>query len=312
MSIKNTLAIDVHGHYGAYVGTGDHRRHEFMSASIDEVIRRAKESSIAMTVVSPLQALLPRNNGDALAGNKDAFEEVPRHPELRQLVVVNPLEPETFDQARRMLKSPHCLGIKIHPEEHGYPIVEHGQKLFEFAAEAATIVLTHSGEANSLPEDFVPFANQFEEVQLILAHFGSGIDDDPSHHARAIQASKHGNIFSDTSSASSLLPGLIEWGVREVGAERILFGTDTPVYVAAMHRARIDCAELSDHEKRCVLRDNAVKLFGLYDINEDALQAVAGKANSLVERTIHDLAEQPASESYRRIVAPTQGTSSAD
>ena len=309
MSIKNTLAIDVHGHYGAYVGNGDHRRNEFMSAGLDEVIRRARESNIAMTVVSPLQALLPRNNGDALAGNKDAFQQIPRHSELRQWVVVNPLEPATFDQARQMLKSDHCMGIKIHPEEHGYPILEHGQKLFEFAAESATVVLTHSGEANSLPEDFVRFANQFPDVQLILAHFGSGIDDDPTHHARAIQASKHGNIFSDTSSATSLLPGLIEWGVHEVGSERILFGTDTPVYVAAMHRARIDCAEISDNDKRCILRDNAVKLLGLYDVKSDALQAVAAKTNSLVERTIQDLAEHPASQSYPEIGSSTHRSS---
>jgi hypothetical protein len=297
MLIKDTLAIDVHGHYGAYEGTGDHRRHAFMSAEIEEVVRRATESNIVLTVVSPLQALLPRFHGDAIAGNEDAFREVPRHSELRQWVVVNPLEPRTFDQARKMLKSDHCMGIKIHPEEHGYPIVEHGNSLFEFASECETIVLTHSGEANSLPEDYVEFADRFANVRLILAHFGSGIDDDPSHHARAIQASKHGNIYSDTSSASSLLPGLIEWGVREVGPDRILFGTDTPVYMAAMHRARIDCANLPDSDKRKILRENAMRLLGLYHIDADALRAVAAKSSSLVSRTIHEIqSKQPAVE----------------
>ena len=60
-----------------------------------------------------------------------------------------------------------------------------------------------------------------------------------------------------------IVPGLIEWAVREVGDERVLFGSDTPLYHAAMQRARIDHADLDDVEKWKILRDNAVRLFGL-------------------------------------------------
>jgi predicted TIM-barrel fold metal-dependent hydrolase len=58
---------------------------------------------------------------------------------------------------------------------------------------------------------------------------------------------------------------LIEWAVREVGAERILFGTDTPLYFTAMQRARIDHADLGDEDKRLILRDNAVRVLNLPD-----------------------------------------------
>ena len=100
-------------------------------------------------------------------------------------------------------------------------------------------------------------------MRLILAHLGCGWDGDLTHQIRAIQQNKHGNVFTDTSSARSITPKLIEWGVREVGAERILFGTDTPLYFSAMQRARIDHAELSDREKRMILCENAEKLLGL-------------------------------------------------
>lgn len=79
---------------------------------------------------------------------------------------------------------------------------------------------------------------------------------------RAIQQILHGNVFADTSSARSILPGLIEWAAHEVGAERVLFGTDTPLDSTAMQRARINHADLSDAHKRLILRDNARKLFG--------------------------------------------------
>jgi len=124
------------------------------------------------------------------------------------------------------------------------------------------IVLTHTSEQNSLCDDFVPWANQFPEVQVILAHIGHGWDGDITHQVRAIQKSQHGNMYADTSSARSITPNLIEWAVREVGAERVLFGTDTPLYSTAMQRARINHASLSDADKRLILRDNAVKLFG--------------------------------------------------
>jgi predicted TIM-barrel fold metal-dependent hydrolase len=54
---------------------------------------------------------------------------------------------------------------------------------------------------------------------------------------------------------------LIEWAVRELGPEKILFGSDTPVYFAGSQRARIDRANLTARQKRMILRENAVKLF---------------------------------------------------
>jgi predicted TIM-barrel fold metal-dependent hydrolase len=81
---------------------------------------------------------------------------------------------------------------------------------------------------------------------------------------RAIQASKHGNVLADTSSSWSILPGLIEWAVGEVGADRILSGTDTPAYFAPSQQARIDRADLTDSEKRMILCDNAKRLLPFF------------------------------------------------
>ena len=254
-------AIDVHGHYGQY-----HRdenlplKNELMSGDATVVVRRARLANTQLTIVSPLRALLPRLRAEAFRGNEEAARDVGQHSELLQWVVVDPGDPRTLQQATEMLGSPQCVGIKIHPEEHGYPIAEHGRRIFEFAASHGALILTHSGEQNSLPEDFVPLANNHPEVSVILAHHGCGWDGDPTHQIRAIQASRHGNMFTDTSSSQSITPGLIEWGVREVGVDRFLYGTDTPLYFAPMQRARIDQADLSDQDKKQILRDNAVRL----------------------------------------------------
>ncbi|MBN2290853.1 MAG: amidohydrolase family protein [Pirellulales bacterium] len=63
--------------------------------------------------------------------------------------------------------------------------------------------------------------------------------------------------------------GVLPFGVRyarfevlveEVGADRLLYGTDTPLHFAPAQRACIDLADLSMTEKRTILCDNARRL----------------------------------------------------
>jgi predicted TIM-barrel fold metal-dependent hydrolase len=265
MHMEEISAVDVHGHYGAYFGAVavDAVGNAFMSASGELVAARAAAANIEFTIVSPLKALLPRGGGNAFEGNIEAARVVANIPGLLQYVVIDPRDPRTYEQADEMLCTSRCMGVKIHPEEHCYPIRDYGNAIFEFAAARHAVVLTHSSEQNSLAADFVPLANAYPEVRLILAHIGCGWDGDLTHQVRAIHHSKHRNVWADTSSVRSVTPGLIEWAVREIGAERVLFGTDTPLYHAGMQRGRIDQAELTGPEKKLILRGNAVQLFGL-------------------------------------------------
>ncbi len=264
MPIQDYQAIDVHAHCGPCKGRLHPLMEKFTSWEADEVLEQARKANTELTIISSLLALFPRIHNDAFTGNQEIFRVVTENSRLLQWVIVDPRDPRTYDQAAEMLQHPKCVGIKIHPEEHGYPIAEHGRVLFEFAARHRAIVITHSGEQKSLPEDFVPFADRFPEVTLILAHLGCGWDGDPSHQVRAIQKGKRDNIYVDTSSAQSITPNLIEWAVQEIGADRILYGTDSPLYFAPMQRARIDHAGISDREKRLILRDNAVSLLNAH------------------------------------------------
>jgi predicted TIM-barrel fold metal-dependent hydrolase len=262
MSTESIQAIDVHAHYGNYHCCKADLVNELMSGDAGVVVERARRANVRLTIVSPLEALLPRGHGNAVSGNRNAARIVAETPGLLQYVVIDPREPETYRQAEEMLQQPQCAGIKIHPEEHVYPINEFGEAIFAFAAKHRAVVLSHSSERNSLAGDLVDWANRFPEMKLILAHIGCGWDNDYTHQVRGVQKSKHGNVFADTSSARSITPNLIEWAVTQIGADRVLFGTDTPLYFTGMQRVRIDQAELTDAEKRQILYENAEKLFG--------------------------------------------------
>lgn len=166
-----------------------------------------------------------------------------------QWAVVDPRQEETYRQAEALLKEKKTLGIKLHPKMHGYTLSDYGDALFSFAHELSAVVLTH-------PEvfpDMLALADKYPKVRLIIAHLGSDT------FMQTIGASKHGNIYTDTSGSASHQNNIIERAVEKIGPEKILFGTDT--YSSAFQLGRIAWADISDEAKKKILRDNALALF---------------------------------------------------
>lgn len=255
-------AIDVHGHFGPYDRGLGTRVDGFMSGTAAEVAQRGFECDIQITVMSAIHGLIPYR-GKAVLGNADAETSANDHPGIRFWSIVDPRVPESYAQTDRLLDHPRCMGIKIHPHAHQFEIRDFGQEIFTFAAERNAVVLTHSGDIGSYPEDFVSLADRFGNVQLILAHLGNSDDGSVMRQVQAIQHGRNGNLWVDTSSARSMFSGLIEWAVEQIGYERILFGSDTPLYWAGAQKGRIETAEIDEAAKRAILYDNAAALLGL-------------------------------------------------
>ncbi|OHB58910.1 MAG: hypothetical protein A2Y12_17675 [Planctomycetes bacterium GWF2_42_9] len=255
-------AIDIHGHFGKNCPFGRNTERPFGSAEPSKVVEIVRKFNISKIIVSPMESLFPFGDADVVKGNISAAQAVAENIELRQWVVVDPNQPASYKQAVEMLKNKNAAGIKIHPVAHIYDIKDKGAEIFSFAQEHNLIVLTHSGDAQSLPQDFVPFANDFPNLKLILAHLGSSPNEDRMLHVRAVEMSRHGNIYVDTSSAMNILPDIVENAVKRIGSDKILFGSDTPLYFTPMQRARIEFANIADADKRKILRENAIKLFG--------------------------------------------------
>ena len=257
-------AIDVHGHFGPYDRGLGTRLDLLMAGDIATVCRRAAACDIRLTVVSAIHGLIPYR-GDAVLGNEDAVKAAEAHDAIRFWTIIDPRVPESYEQSDRLLGHPRCKGIKIHPHAHEYEIREFGAAIFDFAAARDALVLTHSGDPGSYPEDFVPFVNRHANVRLILAHLGNSADGSIARQVNAIKAARNGNLFVDTSSARSMFSGLIEWAVEEIGHERILFGTDAPLYWAGAQKARIETAEIDHVAKEAILFRNAAALLNEAD-----------------------------------------------
>ena len=246
---SNIKAIDIHSHIN-HGSIFDSEEQPWESARIEKLSEMNKAANIETMFCSTFGAVL--SDQVIEEENEYMFELSQKTGNVFQWVVIDPRQQNTFVQAERMLKNDKCIGVKIHPSSHKYDIEEHGDKVFSFVKDLKTVVLIHP----KADADYIlPFADKYPDVNFILAHIWG------KPHVDAIEYSKHGNVYVDTSGSASMQNGIIEYAVERVGSTRILFGTDT--YSAGAQRGRIDYAQISETDKYNILRGNAEKLFTL-------------------------------------------------
>ena len=99
--------------------------------------------------------------------------------------------------------------------------------------------------------EVVSLARRYPEAMIVMAHYNLG---DWEFGLKAVKDTP--NIYPNTG-GSALDSGYIEAGVREVGAERIIFGTDNSICGTM---AKIHNAEITEAERRMIFSENLCRL----------------------------------------------------
>lgn len=251
-------AIDIHAHYGnpdCFPQRGVEK--ECLRLSLEALEREYGRQNVVAACLSPMEGIFPADENMLLTANALTEQLSQEYRWFYQWVVVDPLFPASYKQAEGMLKNRKCVGVKIHPDAHGYPIKTYGEEIFAFCAQQGAVLETHSGDRLSLPEELVPLAGRYPQVTVIASHLGCGYDGSVEHQVNAVKAARSGNLYTDASSARSILPNLLEWGVERITAKKLLFGTDTPLHHIAMMKQRVECANLTAEEIGDILYHNA-------------------------------------------------------
>lgn len=169
------------------------------------------------------------------------------------------------------LAGPGAVAIKIHPGQHQtYPNDPAYDVVWRLAAERSLPIITHSWALSdynptqrfAVPELYEPRIARFPQVNLVLGHSGGRYE---GHLAAAALAQRYANVYLDLSGDVYSF-GFIEWLTGQVGAERILFGTDLDWIDPRTHLGRVLDADISAHDKELILGANACRLFGLSTI----------------------------------------------
>lgn len=154
-------------------------------------------------------------------------------------------------------------GIKLHPDIQRFRIDDERAIRFFEIVDGRLPFLLHLGDNrydNSNPNRIIPVLKAFPHTVFIGAHFGGwSIWEDASR-----QLYKFDNLIVDCSSALyALSPEKAVELIRLYGADRVMFGTDYPLWNPTVEMERFDRLKLTDDEKEKILYTNASVLYGI-------------------------------------------------
>lgn len=191
---------------------------------------------------------------DMALGNNQVVELCSRHEPLEPVAVINPLTyPACLDEIEKRLQG----GIKLFrlcPREHGYPFSGQVGPLREVLRrlERARLLLV---DLCGLPmpalgaemEDLLPVPTAFtaeSDTLGLLFHAG-----------------KSGpNVWLETSRLHA--GGAVEAAVRNLGAERIVFGSNAPLRSLGSAITSLQFADLTDVDRANILEGNVQRVLG--------------------------------------------------
>jgi len=171
------------------------------------------------------------------------------HPELEGIE----------DEVERIL-SLGINGIKLHPDFQRFDIDQPNMMPIYSAIEKKLPLLIHMGDKNktfSSPKKLARVLNMFPELTVIAAHMGGYSVWDES-----IEYLVGKNIYFDTSSSLMFLDTKkATQMIKAHGVEKILFGSDYPMWSHQDELERLCRLNLTSHELDLILWENALRLF---------------------------------------------------
>jgi len=130
----------------------------------------------------------------------------------------------------------------------------------EWAIANEVVILQHewlnalgNQPTESTPFDVVELARRHPKLRIVCAHTGGNWE----LGIRAIRSTK--NVYCGLA-GSDPTNGYVEMAVRELGAERVIYGSDVGGRSFASQIAKVEGAEISDADKKLILGGNLRRL----------------------------------------------------
>ncbi len=157
------------------------------------------------------------------------------------------------------IKSLGLRGIKLHPDIQGFAFDDPVMYKLYSLMEGEMTLLVHAGDKRydfSGPARIASVLDKFPGLDVICAHLGGYSEWDG---AEQILAGRR--LWVDTcSSLPFITPERARRLIAAFGAERVLFGTDYPMWDAAEEMERFNALGLSEEQRERILWKNAEEL----------------------------------------------------
>ena len=210
----------------------------------------------------------------AIAADISEAESGGHSGKLTGLGTLHPDHPD-LKRAVEDILSHGLHGVKLHPDMQKFCIDdERAYPIYQLCVEYDLPILMHMGDPRfdySHPDRLHRVLTDFPTLTVVGAHMGGWANWDYA----CDRLSDFQNLYVDTSSSmatavkdygiephvTSLTPAHTAALIRRWGAEKVLFGTDYPMWSQADDLAVFFEMGLSDAENRMILSENARRVF---------------------------------------------------
>lgn len=240
--------MDAHCHIGFSAAYGE--------LSAEDLIKQMDEAGIDMAVVFPL----------TVAGKIDndyTAESVKKYPNrLIGFALVDPQWGEdAVKELIRCVTKLEMKGLKLHPDLSGYAIDNHvlTDPIFEVCEKYNLPIVAHAAGDNprTMPHQFEEMAETFPNVKVMMAHMGAWQSIEQSRRV----AKRNDNLFLDTAGNPNVLS--IKDAVEQIGANKIVMGTDTPTGDFLVSLKTIERAVPNIKKRELVIGGNLKEILGM-------------------------------------------------
>lgn len=182
---------------------------------------------------------------DIVRNNDLGIALTTRHPDrFFAFCYLNPAHDVAFleQEMQRCLVEGPCVGVKLWIAVHATdarldPIMTKAAELGVPVLHHAWYKATEYAFNESTPAAIAHLARRHPHTTIIMAHLaGGGVRG-------VLDVRDCPNVLVDTSGAQPMA-GLVSYAVEQLGADRVVFGSDWPIRDFAVQRARVDDAEL--------------------------------------------------------------------
>jgi predicted TIM-barrel fold metal-dependent hydrolase len=206
----------------------------------------------------------------SMAANTELLDAVSSFPDrLIGFVLVNPRYPDEITSTLELcFENPAVRGIgEVHPTsyQHWYPVTGPAyEPAWEFAAKRNVPVLIHSGPTSEAPRCSPTMigevAGRHPGFPILIGHCGAY--DSWLMLDEAIDvALAHEQVYLEIS-AMARFYGVLEYIVKRLGPDKVVFGSDAPFHDWTAEIAHVACAKLSDEQKAKIFGGTMRALLG--------------------------------------------------
>lgn len=241
---------------GAFYGTGA----PLGAGTLADLQRRGREAGFTRQLIHSV-ATTP-----AQVNSINHFIAECRNSDPEHLIGFGALHPDCADAGAdvQQILDLGLSGIKLHPDIQKFALNEpRSLRLLEANADRLPVLL-HTGDARyaySNPEQLIPVLEAFPHTIFIGAHMaGYSVWD----RAEQQLYRRFDNLWADCSSTLfAVSPQRSLELIRSFGPERVMFGTDYPMWDPQQELERFEALDLTPREQELILYRNAEQLLGL-------------------------------------------------